>query len=397
VGRLLGHGPLTIHRVFLLRRVLSISLTLAVAVGGAGCGTARHGSAPAGPSAGARSAPGTGGVSVGSGRGAPPGEPAVTPGEPVITPVRTDVPEPARAPSLTRTPAGTVLPMPGAPEGLAVDDRDGLLAVGLRRPDGIALVSAVTGRVRKVVRLPGAPRHLQLAGPAGPVLVPAEQVGRLFQVALPSGAVVADTRVGRQPHDAAAAGPVVFVGNEYSNTISLVRGGRQVAVEPAPRQPGGVAAARNGSAVVVVGVRGRQIEAYAPDGRPLGTAPVGVGPTHVRAAPNGLFYVADTEGDAVVVFRVTAQGPRRLGSVHTRCCTPYGIAIDGRRSVIYVTLTATNQVESFRIAATGLVPDRTWPAVRQPNDVAVNEATGRVFVVGAHDGQLQLIDPFERV
>jgi sugar lactone lactonase YvrE len=283
--------------------------------------------------------------------------------------------------------------MPGAPEGLAVDEPDGLLAVGLRRPDAMALVSVLSGRVRKVIRLPGAPRHLQLAGPAGPVLVPAEQVGRLFQVALPGGAVVADTRVGRQPHDAAAAGPVVFVGNEYSNTVSLVRGGKQIAVEPAPLQPGGVAAARDGSAVVVVGVRGRRIEAYAPDGRPLGTAPVGVGPTHVRAAPNGLFYVADTEGDAVIVFRVTAAGPRQVGSARTQCCAPYGIAIDGRRGVVYLTLTASNQLESFRISGAWLVPGRTWPTVRQPNDVAVDEATGRVFVAGTAGDQLQLIDP----
>jgi DNA-binding beta-propeller fold protein YncE len=288
-----------------------------------------------------------------------------------------------------------VLPLPGAPEGLAVDDRDNLLVAGLREPDGVALVSTTTGRVRTVVRLPGAPRHLQLAGPAGPVLVPAEQAGRLLQVALPSGTVVADTRVGRQPHDAAAAGSVVFVGNEYSNTVSLVRGGRQIAVEPAPRQPGGVAAARDGSAVVVVGVRGRRIEAYAPDGRPLGTARVGVGPTHVRAAPNGLFYVADTEGDAIIVFRVTAQGPRQVGSIRTRCCTPYGIAINGRQNLVYVTLTATSRLEAFRIAGTGLVPARTWPAVRQPNDVAVDEATGRVFVAGTHDNQLQLIDPLD--
>ena len=370
--------------LLLFRRVLPISLTLAVAVGGTGCGTALHSGVPAGASAGARGVPGTGSISAGSsgssgsGRGAQPGEPAATQARTDV-PTRTDVPEPARAPSLTRAPAGTVLPMPGAPEGLAVDHRDGLLAVGLHRPDGVALVSAVTGRVRKVVRLPGAPRHLQLAGPAGPVLVPAEQVGRLFQVALPSGTVVADTRVGRQPHDAAAAGAVVFVGNEYSNTVSLIRGGRQIAVEPAPRQPGGVAAARNGSAVVVVGVRGRRIEAYAPDGRPLGTAPVGVGPTHVRAAPNGLFYVADTEGDAIIVFRVTAQGPSQVGSIHTRCCTPYGIAIDGRRGAVYVTLTATNQLESFRISGTTLVPGRTWPTVRQPNDVAVDEATGRAL------------------
>jgi len=307
--------------------------------------------------------------------------------------VRTDVPEPAKAPSLAQAPAGTVVAMPGSPEGLAVDDPDGILAVGLRRPDAVALVNVRTGRVRRMVRLPGAPRHLQLAGPAGPVLVPAEQIGQLIQLALPGGQVVADTRVGRQPHDAAAAGPVVFVGNEYSNTVSLVRGGQQIAAEPAPRQPGGVAAARDGSTVVVVGVRGRRIEAYAPDGRPLGTAPVGVGPTHVRAAPNGLFYVADTEGDALIAFRVTPEGPRQAGSVRTACCTPYGLAIDGRRGVVYVTLTATNRLESFRISGNRLVPGRIWPTVRQPNDVAVDEATGQVFVAGTDDDQLQLIAP----
>ena len=95
----------------------------------------------------------------------------------------------------------------------------------------------------------------------------------------------------------------------------------------------------------------------------------------------------------MVVFRVTAPGPRQVGSIHTRCCTPYGIAIDGRRGAVYVTLTATNQLESFRISGTTLMPGRTWPTVRQPNDVAVDEATGRLFVAGTRDDKLQLIDP----
>jgi sugar lactone lactonase YvrE len=306
---------------------------------------------------------------------------------------RSDVPEPAKAPPLTRRPAGEVVALPGAPEGLAVDVRDGILAVGVRKPDGVALVDTATGRQRTLVRLPGAPRHLQLAGPAGPVLVPAEGARQLFQLALPSGTVIADTHVGRQPHDAAAVGSTIFVGNEYSNTVSLIRGGVQVAVERAPLQPGGVAAARDGSVVVVVGVRGRRIEAYAPDGRALGTAPVGVGPTHVRAGANGLFYVADTEGDAVLVFRVSGDGPHEVGSVPTEPGTPYGIAVDAPRGLVYVTLTATNRLESFRISADGLVPDRLWPTVRQPNDVAVDETTGRVFVAGTADGQLELIDP----
>ena len=58
-----------------------------------------------------------------------------------------------------------------------------------------------------------------------------------------------------------------------------------------------------------------------------------------------------------------------------------------------MTLTATNRLESFRISGGGLVPDQTWPTVRQPNSVAVNEATGRLFVAGRTGSQLQWIGP----
>jgi hypothetical protein len=334
---------------------------------------------------------------AGCGPAASPGSPGTGPASPgtVGRPAaaRTDVPEPATAPPVTRPPAGTVRPLPGEPEGLAVDSGDAILAAGVRTPDGVALVDTSTGRELKVVRLPGAPRHLALAGPAGPLLVPLEQTSQLVQLALPAGRVLASTRVGRQPHDAAAAGPLVFVGNEYSNTVSLVRDGRQVAVQPGPLQPGGVAAAADGSSVVVVGVRGRRIEAYTAAGRALGSAPAGAGPTHVAAGPRGLFYVADTEGDAVLVYTVTGHGPRELGRVATKPGTPYGIAVDSRRDRLYVTLTATSELESFRISGRTLVPAQVWPAVRQPNSVAVDEATGRVFVASRTSSQLELIDP----
>ncbi|MEP7023394.1 MAG: hypothetical protein ABJB47_06185, partial [Actinomycetota bacterium] len=303
---------------------LAVAITAAALAGAVGCGTA----APAGHHA--------------------------SPG-PVATPsaTRTDVPEPAVAPPAATRPAGRVVSLPGGPEGLAVDDRDGVLAVGVRSPDGVALVSAATGRVRKLIHLAGAPRHLQVAGRGRLLLVPLEGQRRLVQLALPGGAVVASTMVGHQPHDAAGAGSLVFVGNEYADTVSLVRGGKQIAVEPAPVQPGGVAAARDGSVVVVVGVRGRQIKAYTGAGRPLGTAPAGVGPTHVRAGSGRLFYVADTEGNAVLVYRVGAHGPRQVQSVPTEPGRPYGIAVDSRRHLLYVTLTASNRLESFRISARG--------------------------------------------
>ncbi len=88
---------------------------------------------------------------------------------------------------------------------------------------------------------------------------------------------------------------------------------------------------------------------------------------------------------------MTVYGQVRPGSRRNRSWS-YGIAIDARLGLAYVTLTPTNRLESFRIQGDGLVPARAWPTVRQPNDVAVDEATGRVFVAG-RDNQLQLIDP----
>jgi sugar lactone lactonase YvrE len=306
---------------------------------------------------------------------------------------RTDVPEPATAPPVAHAPAGTVVALPGDPEGLAVDARDGILAAGLRDPDGVALISTTTGREQKMIHLAGAPRHLALQGPAGPLLVPLEQTDQLVRLALPSGQIVTWTRLGRQPHDAAAAAAgTVFVGNEYSNTVSLVQDGRQVAQEPAPLQPGGVAADPNGSVVIVVGVRGRRLEEYTFSGRSLGSAPVGVGPTHIVAGGNDLFYAADTEGNAIDVF-LAAAGPRQVATVPTRPGAPYGLALDRTRSVLYVTLTASNQLESFKIKGNTVVPARVWPTVRQPDSVAVDSATGRVFVASRTGGGLQLIDP----
>jgi len=307
---------------------------------------------------------------------------------------RTDVPEPERAPVAVADLPGRVVPLPGQPEGLAWDTKTGTIAVAVRGPDGVALVDASTGKERARIPLAGAARHLELAGPGGSVLVPSEGNDRLYQLGLPAGEVLSETPVGRQPHDAApTAGGGVIVGDELADTVHVVAPGGSSKIIPAPAQPGGLASSADGSVVVVVGVRGRRIEAYAPDGRSLGAAACGVGPTHVRSGPGGLFYVADTQGGAVLVFRAGAEGIRQVGQVSTGGGAPYGLAVDVARSRLYVTLTATNQLRSFRISGTELTPDRMWSTVRQPNDVVFDSGTGRLVVAGTADGLLQFIDP----
>jgi DNA-binding beta-propeller fold protein YncE len=309
-------------------------------------------------------------------------------------PPRTDVPEPAAAPTAAADPPGRIVPLPGGPEGLVWDAKTGTIAAAVRDPAGVVLVDAATGAERTRIPLAGAARHLQLAGPGGPLLVPSESDDVLYRLALPDGTVTSETPVGRQPHDAApAAGGRVFVGDELADTVHVLGPDGSSVVVAAPSQPGGVASSPDGSVVVVIGVRGRRIEAYAPDGRSLGSASCGVGPTHVRAGTDGLFYVADTQGGALLVFRVGPDGIRQVGRAKTDGGAPYGLAVDAARSRLYVTLTATNQLRSYRIDGETLIPDRGWDTVRQPNDVAVDDATGQVVVAGTADGVLQFIDP----
>jgi DNA-binding beta-propeller fold protein YncE len=305
----------------------------------------------------------------------------------------TDLPRAAVAPPVTRTPAGTVVSLPGNPGSLAVDTRDGLLAAGVSDPGGVALISTSTGREQKVIHLPGSPEHLALTRTQQSLLVPLGKAGQLVQLALPSGQVQYQARLPGQPSEAVAASAgTIFVSNGSSSTVSLVQNGVQVANEPAPRQPGGMAASANGTEIMVLGMRARRIEAFSYSGRSLGSAPVGAGPTHVVANGRALFYVADTEGNAIDVIQLGA-GPQHVATVATRPGAPYGLALDQGRHVLYVTLTASNELESFKIKGTTVVPDRVWPTVRQPDAVAVDPATGRVFVASRTGGGLELIDP----
>ncbi|MGI8945015.1 MAG: YncE family protein, partial [Thermoleophilaceae bacterium] len=171
--------------------------------------------------------------------------------------------EPARSPPLERPAAGRVITVGNKPEGLALDPRTRLLAVGLTNPDRLALVDVDRPRVVRRLRLPEAPRHLRLAAPGGPVLVPSEKSDELVQVSLPGGRITTTTEVGRQPHDADAdARGRIFAGDEGGDTLSLVEDGRLVRQVAAPVQPGGVVTTTDRRRVAVVGVSERALELY---------------------------------------------------------------------------------------------------------------------------------------
>jgi DNA-binding beta-propeller fold protein YncE len=296
--------------------------------------------------------------------------------------------EPAESPPLRATPAGRSVRVGHEPEGVAWDAAAGLIAVGVREPSAVLFVDPSTLEWVRRVALPAAPRHLTYDPVAGTVLVPAESANEL--VVVNSGGAVSATKVGTHPHDATSVGADVFVADEHSDQVSVLRGHHLVKTLPTPHQPGGITAVA-GRWVALVAVSARVLQIYdAHTLEPLGSVAAGVGPSHI-VARGTTAYVADTQGDQILVFDIGPK-PRLLGEVAAPG-TPYGLAIDPRRARLWVTETATNQLAEYSLR--GKLPRRvaTYPTVRQPNSVAVDPRTGAVFVAGRDAGRLERISP----
>ncbi|WP_256979184.1 MULTISPECIES: hypothetical protein [unclassified Rhodococcus (in: high G+C Gram-positive bacteria)] len=321
---------------------------------------------------------------------------AESPTEPA-TPATTPAAEPAQAPD-SADPIGTVVPLPGAPEGVVVGT-SGIAAAGVREPDGVVLFDAATGAVRQMVATTGAPRHLSLAGPDGPVLVPLEGSDELLEISLDDGAILSTaTGVGRQPHDAVQTSDGTIVAtNEMGGGVIFLRDGAVVSeLPPGPVQPGGVAAL--GTFAAVADVQGNGVWVY--DGatqQEVAQAPIGVKLTHAVTVNETTAGFADTDGGTVLLASVDAAGGiRQIASIDAPG-NPYGLAVDPERRLLFVTLTASNLLRVVDVsdpASPRIMGD--VPTVTQANSVAVDPRTGDVLVTGSDPGAASSIQIITR-
>lgn len=299
--------------------------------------------------------------------------------------------EPAASPVPTARPAGRTLRIGTAPEGIVADASARRVVVAVRQPDALVLLDPDTLAVRSRTPLPGSLRHLQLAGAGGPVLVPDESSNSLLEVALPSGRVVSRTPTGAMPHDAnRAPDGTTLVADEAGASLTAVRDGRVVATFDDVTQPGGIAHVGDVFGVVDVGENTLTFDDAAAL-RPLTELAAGDGPTHVVADGQGRLVVVDTRGGALLLY----TPPPRAAQVARVALPgqPYGVTFDSVRRQLWVTVTATNEVVAFDDS--GAVPREVarFPTVQQPNTVAVDGRSGRVFVTGTTPGLLQVVDP----
>ncbi|OZD04836.1 hypothetical protein CH275_10445 [Rhodococcus sp. 06-235-1A] len=321
---------------------------------------------------------------------------ADTPGE-TTPPATTPAAEPAQAPD-SADPIGTVVPLAGAPEGVVVGT-SGIAAAGVRDPDGVVLFDAATGAVRQMVPTTGAPRHLSLAGPDGPVLAPLEGSDELLSVALTDGAILSTaTGVGRQPHDAVQTSDgTVVATNEMGGGVIFLRDGSVVSeLPPGPVQPGGAAAL--GPFAAVADVQGNGVWVY--DGatqREVAQAPIGVKLTHAVAVNETTAGFADTDGGAVLLTSVDAAGGiRQIASIDAPG-NPYGLAVDPARQLLFVTLTASNLLRVVDVSDPAAPRILGYvPTVTQANSVAVDPRNGNVLVTGSDPGAASSIQIITR-
>ena len=299
--------------------------------------------------------------------------------------------EPQDAPPAGITAPGHIVAVGPRPEGVAVDATTRTVAVATRQPDQLVLINADSLAVTGRTPLPGSARHLELAGPGGPVLVPVETANSLVTVQLPRGSASAPITTGTSPHDAAAASNgTILVGNELGGTVTVLRDNRAVKVFTDRVQPAGMAAV--GTAVGVLDARTNTLTIYdAAKLTILGSIPGGAGPTHLVADRHGHLIATDTRGDMIRVFDPLPT-PHEVGDV-AQPAAPYGIAYDPGRDRLWVASSGGNEVIGYSMAQPDPREVQRIPTVQNPYSLAVDSSTGRLFVAGVTGGVLQVIDP----
>ncbi len=295
--------------------------------------------------------------------------------------------EPARASETTVAPVGDTVEVGDAPQGIVYDARTKLLAVAVHDPYRLLLLDSTTLEVRRSVALPGKARHLQVAESGGPVLVPDEAADQLIEVFLPGGSTRV-TDVQRHPHDAAAAsnGDVV-VGNEFSGSITVVRGGKVLRSAQDLTQPGGVIA--DGTDVAVVDVGAFTLSTYdLTTMKRTGRIGAGAGPTHGTLTSGHRVVVSDTRGGQLLVDSLDPL--KEVGRLALDG-SPYGLASDPTTSTVWVTLTATNELVGLDLSTNTPRVIATYPTVQQPDTVAVAPGSHTLWVTGTAEGVVQRI------
>jgi DNA-binding beta-propeller fold protein YncE len=296
---------------------------------------------------------------------------------------------PADSPPPTATPSGTVLKLPGAASAMVVDTRTRTLAVAVRQPAELLLFALDDmAKAPRTVALPGAVTHLSLARPGGPVLAPVTSADQVVEVTIPT-ATTAVVPVAGGPTSAVFYDGKMLVTVPAKKTIDELTGDKVTRSITGDVTPDQVVVA-GGKVVMLDRIRSAVFDVD-PGGGSVGAGlRAGDGATNAATDGYGRVLVTDTRTGELLAF---TAGPVLLRQRTPAPGVPYGIAVDTRRNIAWVTATQRNEVIGYQLA--GGQPARKYqlPTVRQPDSVAVDPVSGRVFVASADGGGVQVMQP----
>lgn len=297
---------------------------------------------------------------------------------------------PAQSPPVTDTPTGRVLPLPGTPTSAIIDPTTGSLMVLTADHDATTPTAALTvfdgDRAPRTIALPGAPAALATDGTGRAY---AAGRGGYINIDIAAGTAHHTAIEGQQDTDFTAIarradGQMVL--GTANGAILTIAGDNTVANQTHPFARVDAIVAQGDSAVALDRAQ-TSVTELDHDGSPGLALRAGLGATTMVADPMGRVLVTDTRGGQLLVFGVDPLMERQAYPVGG---APYGVT--GSKTLVWVSLTATNTVVGYDLA-TGIPVERVrYPTVQQPNALAFDDRTDTLYVVSGNGGGVQVID-----
>jgi hypothetical protein len=295
---------------------------------------------------------------------------------------------PATAPPRSVAPAGRVLAVGAPVTATVVDPATRTLVAAVGGPDRLLLYDLrQPDAAPRAVTLPGAVARLSLGG-TGELLAPVPTRNVLLRVDLDGAEPVVHTvELAGAPEAAAVVGAhtvvalgdrvVVLDGDTASRTVTGFAGAAEI-----------VAVA--GQAAVLDRLRTALLTVDPATGRLGPGLRAGNGATNAVGDRYGRVLVTDTRDGELLAFSTQPMIMRQRYPVPG---APYAIAYDRARDLAWVTLTERNEVVGFDVAGGEPVQRYRLSTVRQPNAVAVDDATGTVVVASGTGEGIQVVQP----
>lgn len=295
---------------------------------------------------------------------------------------------PAQAATPTATPAGTVRPV-------------GAVLTGAQLVPGTSVLALLTGTPERVLLLDttdpaAAPREVALPGPAT-ALAPGQD-GHVLVAA--QGAVLDVDAAAGTAASTPVDGDVVSVARRDDGSLVAGLAGGTVVVLAADGTPGARVSGLAGAEDLVVTPGGvyaldrQQTAVFTLDLSGEGSQGLalraGVGAGNAVADRFGRVVVSDTAGGQLLLF---GTGPLLERQQYPVAGAPWALAYDATRNLVWVTLTATDEVVGYELTGGEPVERYRLPTVHRPESVAVDPGSGTVFVASAAGDGVQTVDP----